>query len=306
VLADYKASSAAVAAGHGAGHHHEHTHGGGGHEHAHDDKTTPKSSKQKATKKGGLPPKTAGVRRIGLLVPTISAKIKAVTHLSLFRVFMPTLLKSIGKGTAKSAGFEYVIYLGYDVGDALYDTKAGMRRVRARFRKMTKGYPVHLMPSAHSGAKGAPCWIWNTLADFAYHDDADFLYQLNDDISFETAGWAKILTAALDKSPAHRGFGVTGPVDTNNESVFTQSFVSRLHLEIFDTYYPVPFKNWWSDDWISKVYDKKFRFTNRAVRVRNTNRDGTRYKVSYEAKKFLEPQLVLGRALVKKYLAKKH
>jgi len=32
---------------------------------------------------------------------------------------------------------------------------------------------------------GKPCWIWNAIADLAYHDDMHYFYQLNDDIEFE-------------------------------------------------------------------------------------------------------------------------
>jgi len=40
--------------------------------------------------------------------------------------------------------------------------------------------------SKHSGMTGAPCWVWNAIADLAYHDKMHYFYQLNDDIQFET------------------------------------------------------------------------------------------------------------------------
>jgi len=39
--------------------------------------------------------------------------------------------------------------------------------------------------SKHSNMTGAPVWVWNALADLAYHDGMDYFYQLNDDIRFE-------------------------------------------------------------------------------------------------------------------------
>jgi len=47
--------------------------------------------------------------------------------------------------------------------------------------------------------------------------------------------------------------GVTGPI-CRGKHIFTQSFVSRLHFEIFHYYYPPVFRNWWSDDWVTFVY----------------------------------------------------
>jgi len=52
--------------------------------------------------------------------------------------------------------------------------------------------------------------------------------------------------------------GVTGPIDRGNRAIFTQSFVSSLHLDIFSTYYPKAFRNWYSDDWVSSVYSSTY------------------------------------------------
>ena len=36
--------------------------------------------------------------------------------------------------------------------------------------------------------------------------------------------------------------------------VVTHDMVHRTHLLVFREYYPAVFRNWWIDDWISRVY----------------------------------------------------
>ena len=54
--------------------------------------------------------------------------------------------------------------------------------------------------------------------------------------------------------------GVTGPLDINNDKIFTHSFVHRTHIDVFGHLFPPSFKNWWSDDWISTVYGPEHTF----------------------------------------------
>lgn len=78
---------------------------------------------------------------------------------------------------------------------------------------------------------------------------------VNDDIEFKTRGWAKPFTNLLLNNPVFPGLGVVGPKDLNRpDNLMTQSFVSRVHMHIFGMMFPPMFRNWWSDDWISKVY----------------------------------------------------
>jgi hypothetical protein len=90
----------------------------------------------------------------------------------------------------------------------------------------------------------------NALAAQAYDDGANYLFQLNDDLEFKTAGWSDKFTDDLVSNPLHANLGVTGPMDLNMPRILTQSFVARVHLDIFPTFYPLGFKNWYSDDWI--------------------------------------------------------
>ena len=83
--------------------------------------------------------------------------------------------------------------------------------------------------------------------------------------------------------------GVVGPFDygrflferdrkVKQKFLLTQSFVSRLHYEIFGFYFDPAIKNWFCDDWITYVYkelnrlyyDKKIRIQNMGGKPRYT------------------------------------
>jgi hypothetical protein len=59
--------------------------------------------------------------------------------------------------------------------------------------------------------------------------------QVNDDTIIETPNWAPRLIAALEKNPHLSNFGVTGPTDSNNDKIFTHSFVHRTHIDVSDS-----------------------------------------------------------------------
>jgi hypothetical protein len=75
-------------------------------------------------------------------------------------------------------------------------------------------------------------------------------------------------------------FGVTGPSDVSNRRILTQSFVHRTHIDIFGIYFAEPFKNWWSDDWLTKVYGNTNTLRDHSVTVRHqVSSEGQRYPV---------------------------
>ena len=58
------------------------------------------------------------------------------------------------------------------------------------------------------------------------------LFQINDDTIIETPNWATKLVETLASNPSIPNFGVTGPSDSNNDKIFTHSFVHRTHIEV--------------------------------------------------------------------------
>ena len=93
--------------------------------------------------------------------------------------------------------------------------------------------------------------MWNRLFYCAYRDGNEYFYQCGDDIQFINKGW---VSKSIELLQLYNGYGVTGPQDTMQHRVHTQSFVSRRHYEIFSVYFPPQIKNWFCDDWITKVY----------------------------------------------------
>ncbi len=56
--------------------------------------------------------------------------------------------------------------------------------------------------------------------------------KVNDDTSIVTPNWTPALISLLVNNPSIPNFGVTGPTDSNNEKIFTHSFVHRTHIEV--------------------------------------------------------------------------
>lgn len=197
--------------------------------------------------------------------------------------------------------YEYSLLFGADVGDAMFDNSATRALIDAKFNEMFKDLPVTLQIFTSSGNKGAPCWIWNELAATAYNQSYDYFYQVNDDLELITKGWT---TRFVDTLKQTNNIGVVGPLDSFNTRILTQSFVHRSHWDIFHTYYPKAFRNWYSDDWITAVYTDGEMHKLHDVVVRNGGA-GQRYK-SDNAAHILPPHVQRGREQIQAYKAAQH
>ena len=49
-----------------------------------------------------------------------------------------------------------------------------------------------------------------------------------------TTNWPSQMIAALENNPVVPNLGVTGPLDLNNDKIFTHSFVHRTHIDVAD------------------------------------------------------------------------
>ena len=129
-----------------------------------------------------------------------------------------------------------------------------------------------------------------------------YFYQLNDDLMLVSEGWSSRFVNAL-RSSLLPGFGITGPLDLNNERLMTQSFSSCTHFDIFGFYYPWRFKNWYSDDWAAQLY-AEFTFWQTDAEVDHSYTSGPRYVISYEHGKIVQPLLDAGRRRICVWLAR--
>jgi hypothetical protein len=65
----------------------------------------------------------------------------AADSLPLVNLFLPSFLSSVEKATHK---FRYTLYLGFDLGDVVYDDKRKLEQVRKRMVTMIGDYPVQV------------------------------------------------------------------------------------------------------------------------------------------------------------------
>ena len=117
---------------------------------------------------------------------------------------------------------------------------------------------------------------FNDVMRAAFNGGYDYLARTNDDIQFTSKGWMRL---AIDTLTGMNGLGVVGPTykEGNTQILAGGDMVPRRHLDIFDTYYPVEFPNWWVDDWIMYVYSPKHIHKLEGWHVVHTQKHGQRY-----------------------------
>lgn len=149
----------------------------------------------------------------------------------------------------RSNKYVFKFYLGFDKADEIYDTGDAWSEMREEFKhraifRMTeqmmteetitavleKFLFIKLMHFDH--LDGAPSQIVSQLVLTAYAEDFDYFYQVNDDTIIQSPNWAPRLIANLQGNPSIPNFGATGPKDSNNEKIFTHSFVHRTHIDV--------------------------------------------------------------------------
>ena len=156
----------------------------------------------------------------------------------------------------------YTIYLGIDVNDRFY-TKHENQEEIIRFISVMTNTNIKFINFDRKW-NGNVCHIWNELHKIAFDENNDYFVQIGSDIRFMSEGWVNSCIQKLDEND---GVGVVGLTDEGrrgmnpNDTLLTQTFVSREHMKIFNFYYPPDFKNWFIDDWISEIYElNNFKF----------------------------------------------
>ena len=265
-----------------------------------------------------------------------------VYTIALMKHLLPSLLETaacdVGPNDAEGnprAPYRFVVYVGFDEGDPFFDDANSRNAVRAMWTQMTAPYssgaamgqglgqmqvpgggggggdgggdgiddgPFTLRFVRVKSMRGSPCWIWNLLAKTAFFDGADYFYQVNDDLRLATPCWARVFVRRLENNPYCPNFGVAGPRDAQNSRILTQAFVHRRHVEIFGALFPAVFKNWYSDDWITRVYGFRNTFHEQSAVVVNVQDGGTRYKVARKAGRWLRGELEQGQNKIRRWL----
>lgn len=146
--------------------------------------------------------------------------------------------------------------------------------------------------------------ITNTLVQNAYSKGAEYIVRVNDDTEFVSKGW---LTKAIQTLRSYNppNVGVVGPLcRQGNTGILTHDLIHRMHMEIFETYWPTYFVNWYGDTWITDVYRKVDRLTVlQAWEVKhNVNRHGTRYDPFSPPQSKYDLLVNIGASRIAKYL----
>lgn len=263
--------------------------------------------------------------RLCMAVPMTSkgTLMKSVADSPLWANLFDSFMKTIDW---RSNRIIFGLYLGFDKADLLYDTGDAWTELRDEFRTraehsmrkqlvdnvtiaavLERQLKIKIMHFEH--LEGAPTQVVSQLVLQAYMDNYDYFYQINDDTVLVTPNWAPSLIAGLASNPSIPNLGVAGPVDTNNDKIFTHAFVHRTHVEVFGHLFPPSFKNWWSDDWISTVYGAEHTFRVTDVQIKHNvgsqkTKGPTRYEVDKGARLRLDDELRTGHVQLDQWLRK--
>jgi hypothetical protein len=156
--------------------------------------------------------------------------------------------------TAEFDKYTYTFYIGFDDDDDFYKThRHALQAINPQFQLIEL-----------SGCQHAPAFAWNKLAAAAMQQSATpytYFFQVGDDVVLLRPGWT---TAFVERLVAHGNKGVVGPcnrvnyyqrVNHGRPYVIENAFVHRTHLQVFDTFFPATIRNWYCDDWMTRVYD---------------------------------------------------
>ncbi|KAJ8599645.1 hypothetical protein CTAYLR_005387 [Chrysophaeum taylorii] len=214
--------------------------------------------------------------------------------LALFKHLLPSFAKSV------DCEFSYVVVVGYDVGDAWWDTGGGAAEATAWFERNAPKNARLEFARVHNKIK-KPGPVFSAITQKAFELGAEYIYRVNDDTELETP-WATAFVAALETLD---NVGVVGPAcKQGNRKILTHDFTHRTHMNIFHAvYYPPALSDWWMDDWISTVYgpQRTLRGDNVEV-IHHTQHHGQRYGVDKAHHSLLPGLLRTGTARIQAHL----
>ena len=211
--------------------------------------------------------------------------------MSLSKLMLPSLLK-----TMEDDRFDYVLLVGIDDTDSFWNDPTNQERMQNMANEKKLEVQFHSFPQPKTGHR-IPL---NEICKAACDAESDYIVRINDDTEFITPFWSSLGIKKL-RSFDPPDVGVVGPTCLQgNLEILTHDMVHRTHLDIFDTYYPPDFRNWYVDDWISLVYGRGRTRVLRKWEVKHhIGYHGTRY-VSHEPN--LEGAVQTGKAQLENWL----
>ena len=216
---------------------------------------------------------------IALLIPstTKGKNWKNIKDSFFCKIFIPSFIKIINDK------YIYKIFLGFDHSDPLLNKIENQQICK----DLLKNDNVQIEFIELNVQKGHLSKMWNILFKKAYDDNYDYFYQCGDDIEFNNSN--QIFDLSIEKLKNKNNIGVSGPYTINGKkTILTQSFVSRVHMDIFGFYFPEEIKNWFVDDWISEIYEPNYFLPISKNNIKNSG-GSVRYEIKkdYNWKKFV-------------------
>eukprot|EP00854_Cymbomonas_tetramitiformis_P011156 gene11156-13181_t len=149
---------------------------------------------------------------LGIPTTTLGTQLAQPDALPLLNIFLPSFLGTLDKNSPKH---RYTLYLGFELGDGVYDSKQKMERFKRRMVIMIGTYPVAIKV-LRFGVSLSTTYVWNGLFTAAMEDGAQYFLACHDDTEFyPTAGryWSDVLVESLVDNALHTNFGVAAPLD---------------------------------------------------------------------------------------------
>ena len=228
--------------------------------------------------------------------------IKSLDELTLFKQLLPSIAETAEEG------YEYWVYLLYDVGDKFFDTDDNVRMVEQWFSDHVvkpmmdrKIYGRLILCRYHNEAK-KPGPAFNYVTHLAYSDGSDYIYRINDDTYFVSPYTSHFINALQGMGPP---YGAVGPLcREGNTYILTHDFVHRVHHEVMQGWhYPPTLTDWWMDDWISRVYGRhRTKRVDEVIVKHMMLSHGTRYSVTWEHSTLVGTEVELGRQKIELWM----
>tara|TARA_R110000737_G_scaffold345464_1_gene374038 strand:- start:1747 stop:2475 length:729 start_codon:yes stop_codon:yes gene_type:complete len=183
---------------------------------------------------------------IAILLSLCSRNMKwnTIGDMDLFKIFLPNFFNTV------SNKYNYKLIIGYDDDDKFIINN--LDKIKKRIGIISKF--IELKDCQHK-----PCKAWNTLLKESI-DDADYFYQIGSDSAIETNNWDSYFVSILKKN---NNIGICSGVDTifyidrilaGQNGIAENVFFHKTHYKIFNTLFHPSFKNFFSDDYITKLY----------------------------------------------------
>jgi hypothetical protein len=228
---------------------------------------------------------------VSILIPVCSRNqnYKSFDDIPFITKFYPSFLAT------KSSSITYKIYIGYDDDDMFYVENI------EKFKVITENL------ICLTGCQHAPAKAWNILAEKAY-PTSDYLFQIGDDVILETPNWTECF---IERLLSNNNIGVVGPCNlvnynqrkrSNSPIVIENAFVSKKHFECFGYFFHPTIKNWFCDNWITRIYDNHLSEMQLDFTCRNTIID-VRYNI--QSPPNFEELVHIGIRKIKLFVSKK-